>query len=304
MKLVTMAFLWILTKQINFQGLAARWTAAVVLLGTSVAAQTGSNIRTFTPSALLQKGQVEVKLFQNLYTQTSFYNTDGDDQALAQRSTYFTSLNSFVFGSTDSRRLNVGFDVNIKSVLNADPESSPLEVLKFANDGVTGRTAVSSVGPTLKWQPIADWKRVSVYSHFWVPTAENMDGAAGGPFLEYQQFQWWNQLFFDRTLWNGDWQVFTSIEAWWRFGNGREDLVQLPMSTFLSWFPSDRFTVYGMTQYTPTARSGGTFFVQSGIGGKWQFTRTWELELSYTDFWAGNNAGAGQTFNVGFRYLR
>jgi hypothetical protein len=300
MKLVTLNFLCAMKKNIVQNLLAGLFC---LVIGVSHA-QESSNIRTYTPSSLLQKGQIEVKLFQNMYTQTSFYNSDGDNQVLSQRSTYYTSLNSIVFGVSESRRLNVGFDVNIKSVLNADPSSSALDVLKFGNNGVNSRTAVSGVGPTVKWQPIEDWKRVSIYSHFWIPTAENMDGAEGGPFLEYQQFQWWNQLFFDRTIWGGGWQVFTSIEAWWRFGNSREDLVQLPMSAFLSWFPSNNFTVYGMTQYTPTANSGGTYFIQSGLGGKWQFTPSWELELSYTNFWDGNNAGAGETFNVGFRFLR
>ena len=276
----------------------------VLFIGFQSLGQGASNIRTFTPSALLKKGQSEVKLFQNLYTQTAFYNSDGDNQDLSQRSTYFTSLNSYVIGVSHNRRWNVGLDLNVKSVLNADPNSSALDVFKFGNDGVNSRTALASVGPTAKWQPVEKWKRVSVYSHFWIPVSENMDGRDGGPFLDYQQFTWWNQLFFDKTIWGGDWQVFTSLEAWWRFGNDRPDNLQLPVSAFLSWFPSNQFTVYGMTQYAPTANSGGTYFVQSGVGGKWQFTPTWELEISYTDFWAGNNAGAGQTFNIGFRFLK
>ncbi len=299
--------------QLKNRALTGRWITALLLCCLIAAGQRGSNIRTFTPSALLNKGQVEVKLFQNLYTQSSFFDPSGKKQELSERSTYFTSLNSFVFGVNSSRRFNVGYDVIVKSVLNADPGSSPLQVFRFASDGFKSRTAISSIGPTLKWQPVAKWKRVSLYSHFWIPTAGNLDGSEGtpeggpedGPFLEYQQFQWWNQLFFDRTIWNGDWQVFTSLEAWWRIGNDSKDhLLQLPIGAFLSWFPSNDLTVYGSTQYTPTPGSGSTYFIQSGVGGKWQFTSSWELEVSYTNFWSGNSSGAGQTFNMGFRFLR
>ena len=48
------------------------------------------NLQAYTPSILLLPGQFEVKQFNNLYTQTAFFNEDGDKVNLNERPTYFT----------------------------------------------------------------------------------------------------------------------------------------------------------------------------------------------------------------------
>ena len=48
------------------------------------------------------------------------------------------------------------------------------------------------------------------------------------------------------------------------------------------------------------------YFVQSGLGGKYQLIPgLMELELLYTNFWAGSEGeGAGQTYNLGIRFIQ
>ncbi|MBL4905154.1 MAG: hypothetical protein JKZ00_03900, partial [Flavobacteriaceae bacterium] len=49
-----------------------------------------SNIQSYTPSKLLNKGDWDIKWFNNLYTQTKFANSNGDSQTVL-RSNFFTS---------------------------------------------------------------------------------------------------------------------------------------------------------------------------------------------------------------------
>ena len=89
---------------------------------------------------------------------------------------------------------------------------------------------------------------------------------------------------------------------------------QTQTSLFVSFFPSSRWTLYGMSEYFPTHYNDGTqeregffsYFVQSGVGTKYQLIPNLiELEFLYTNFWAGSeDQGAGETVNLGIRVIR
>ena len=60
-----------------------------------------SNIQTYTPSKLLDKGQWDVKFFNNLYTETKgSYNGITSDK---ERETYFTSTLDFFIRANVSK---------------------------------------------------------------------------------------------------------------------------------------------------------------------------------------------------------
>ena len=46
------------------------------------------------------------------------------------------------------------------------------------------------------------------------------------------------------------------------------------------------------------------YFVQGGVGAKYQVTKELNLELLYTNFFLSKGEGAGQTFNFGIVFLR
>ncbi|MBL4594197.1 MAG: hypothetical protein JKX68_10335 [Flavobacteriales bacterium] len=79
----------------------------------------------------------------------------------------------------------------------------------------------------------------------------------------------------------------------------------VPFDLFLSYFPTKKITIYLQNQIWPTIGDKGlsSYFVQEGLGLKYQLFKGVELETSYTTFILGENAGAGQTFNLGIRVL-
>lgn len=277
-------------------------------------------IQTYTPSSLLKEGQFEVQLFNNLYTQTGFRNEDREKIEEGMRSTYFTGLFNILYGISKNRRINVGMDINIKSVrLDEDEDGSPLKVFRF-KDSPDSRTALSSFGPKIKFTPGAQLPNFSVQSAFWFPVASDLEGEYDNgtrisPFLAYDMYTFWNQFFYDRLL-NDQLQLFLEGDLLFRFRSDESSAlnhVVTPVSMFLSYFPMPVFTVYVNGQYAPTFSMENNelndFFdrtadyAQAGLGFKYQLTGRLNVELSYTNFFTSLNAGAGSTYNVGLRYI-
>lgn len=286
-----------------------------------------SNIFTYTPSRLLKKGQVEMQLFNNLYTQTAY--RDGNRKKIDQngRSTYYSALFYLLHGITKSGRLNVGFDLNVKSVHIDSTAGNPVEVFQFETNPVS-RTALTSLGPKIKFQPFNNVSNFSIQSAFWIPVAKDLEAIKGYleyPWMDYDMFTWWNQFFFDRSF-GSQWQVFTEADLLFRFKKKTSNTpthMDIPLSFFLSWFPSRKATVYYMIQYSPRfqletskgydseSQSEITInpfdlvsdYAQTGLGAKYQLTQRFNLEASYTYFFTSLNGGAGSTYNLGIRII-
>ena len=107
---------------------------AILLIGFSAVAQEDdtvkSNIQTYTPSKLLSKGQWDIKLFNNLYTETrGSYNGVNSGKA---RETYFTSTVDIFTGISDNNRLNIGLLLEYRS--NTVNGKSTTAHFNFAQD--------------------------------------------------------------------------------------------------------------------------------------------------------------------------
>lgn len=277
-----------------------------------------SNVQTFTPSKLLKKGQIDAQLFNNLYTQTVYSDANRDKINANQRSTYFTTFGQFVFGVSKSARFNLGADVIFKSVRNdSDPKSASLKVLQFENANYA-RTAVTAVGPKIKFSPFKGIPDFSVQSAFWIPIAPDLEGDANGkPWLDWNRFTSWTQVFYSQQL-GSKWQLFYEVDVLFRFtkpanwyptNQVKGNLLSTPASFFVNYFSSGKSTIYLMAQYWPTFGLDTGFsydsdFAQVGIGGKYQITSHLALELQFSDFVVGKNSGLGRTYNLGIRYIR
>ncbi len=68
--------------------------SAVIALSSAHGQNASSNLTTFTPSALLSKGQYEIQSFNNLYTQNSVRDAAGDEVNLNQRQIFLTSISN------------------------------------------------------------------------------------------------------------------------------------------------------------------------------------------------------------------
>lgn len=268
-----------------------------------------SNVRTYTPSVLLKKDQVEVKLFNNLYTQTAWFNSDGDHTPTGGRDNYHTTLLQVLLGTTESARVNWGIDVNLKGTRSdTASDASPLNVFKF-EDNATNRWELASVGAKVKFAPFKELKRLSVQSTLWIPVANDLEGT---PWLDWNRLTWWNQFFFDKPI-GEHFQIFTEADVMVRIPRDQNTGLQffMPVSLFTSYFPTNKSTVYGMFQYAPTQQydpefknAAGAYYMQYGVGTKYQVTKSLEVEFLFTDFFTGVAQGAGETYNIGIRYLR
>ena len=296
--------------------------------------KSNSFIQTYTPSSLLQKGQLEVQLYNNLYTQTAFRNDNREKVNLGQRQNYFTGLINILCGVSENRKWNVGLDINLRTVrIDVDENSSPLKVLSFRKNDSNNRSGVSSLGPTVKFAPFKNTK-ISIKSSLLIPITKDNEGVERivvdsqnvnrYPFFDWDRFTWWNQFFYDKNI-GSKWQLFLEGDLLFRFAkpansyadnNPKDDILDTPMSAFLSYFPSDKSTVYIMLQYSPRFGlnkiegnekvSGFKVqgdFAQTGIGFKYQFSSKVGLEVLYSNFFTSANQGAGNTFNFGVRYI-
>ena len=286
--------------------------------GAEILQEEKSKIKTYTPSKLLRKNQFELQLFNNVYTQTAYRNGERERVETGTRDTYYTGLFYFLYGLSQNARLNLGIDVQLKSVrIDSNERSSPFKVFSFAGPPV-GRTALTGIGPKIKFNPSEKLKGFSIQSTFWFPLANNPEGEnSNQPWLDYNMYTWWNQFFYDKAL-SDKFQLFAEIDLLMRFSKDfdlERTHFHTPLTVFLSYFPSARFTVYLNGQYAPSfmkERAGGNLgnftltndYAQAGLGAKWQITSSMNIELSYSDFFTSMNGGAGRTYNLGIRYIR
>ncbi len=256
------------------------------------------NLQDITPSSIMKKGQVEIKLFNNLYTQQAFYNSFSEKQEIGFRESYFTSTNYFLIGVNSW--LNVGGEIWINSV-------------KRGTDPIQKRGEVAYVAPKIKIAPFNSLERFSITSTFLIATATNMQGGGdpNEPFLAFDNNIWINQIFYDQSL-GQDWQVFFELSGWMYFKKPKveesDNFFRLPAKAIVSYFPTSRITLYALTELMVQlgqANFVDSYYVQMGPGIKYQLVPgKLEVEGLYTNFLAGKSQGAGSTFNLGLRIIR
>lgn len=278
----------------------------LAILASSFAIAQESNLQTYTPSILFGKGDWEFKSFQNIYTQTKSFTQSGSKTDTGNgRQTWVTSINQFLYGLNS--KINIGADVWLKNA-------------NYAQPGINSRTSVVGFGPKIKIAPFSKLKRLSIQSTFLFPLAEDLEGrpSENEVFLHPDGSLWLTQVFYDLQL-SDQFQLFFQQAFWYNVVDNsfrENNFLQTQTSVFASYFPNQRWTIYGMTEYFPThynstfdVQKGEAFysyFVQSGIGAKYQLIPNLiELEFLYTNFWNGSvGEGAGETINLGIRVIR
>ncbi len=258
-----------------------------------------SNVQTYTPSKLLNKGQWDIKFFNNLYTETK--GTFNGVKADKARENYFTSTLEVFTGVSENNRINVGLLLEYRS--NTIGGRSATAVFDLGND-VTARKGLSSFAPAIKFQPLENVGNFSIQSAFHIPIIENE--TENGVFLDQTAYTFQNRFFYDYTLPSGNWQLFTELNTEYNFGE--EDSFAnktflLAPGVFMSYFPSDKSTVLGFVQHAQRFGDFTQDYTALGFGGKYQLTDLLNLEVLYSKFIRGNDTGLGQSFNIGLRAL-
>lgn len=278
---------------------------AAILIASAAFSQ--ENLQSYTPSILFDNGEWEFKSFQNVYWQTKEFDGAGAKTVSTGdgRQLWATSINQFLYGINS--QINVGVDVWVKYV-------------NYENGGLDTRTAVTAIGPKIKIAPFKNLKRLSIQSSLLFPAANDLESRNdnSSPFLETDKTLWLTQFFYDKQI-SDEFQLFFQQAFWANFvGNSyaENSFLQTQTSVFFSYFPNSRWTFYAMSEFFPThydasdgeqtAKAFNTYFVQSGLGAKFQLIpNKVEIEALYTDFWLGSDGGgAGQTLNLGLRLIR
>jgi len=201
-------------------------------------------------------------------------------------------------------------------------------VLRF-DKTPNSRTALTSIGPKIKFQPIKNISNFSIQSAFWIPVAEDLESIEeldDYPWIDYHMFAWWTQFFYDKTF-GTHWQLFAETDLLFRFKSKKGNTpthVDIPVSLFVSWFPGRKMTIYYQLQYSPRFQLEKSFqdggdgdeqvpavepfdlisdFAHTGFGIKYQLTGNLNLEASTTYFFTSMNGGAGSTYNLGVRFI-
>ncbi len=259
-----------------------------------------SNIQTYTPSKLLNKGQWDIKWFNNLYTETKFADSNGDSQSKA-RENYFTSTIEAFTGISDNNSINVGAIIEFRS--NTIAGRGAFSVFSL-DDTATDRKGITSIAPAIKWQPIKDVGNFSIQSAFHIPLVENE--TENGVFLDQSSWIFQNRLFYDYTFDSGKWQLFTELNTEYSFGEETSfanNTFLLAPGIFMSYFPSDKSTLLGFVQHSQRFGDFSQDYTALGLGGKYQLSNTLNIEALYSKFVRGTDNGLGQSFNIGLRAL-
>ncbi|XCF06195.1 hypothetical protein ABI125_15930 [Tamlana crocina] len=277
----------------------------------------GSVIQTYTPSKLLKKGQWDIKWFNNLYTQTKTADESGDVTKNLSRETYFTSTLDVFTGVSENSKLNVGVILEFRS--NVVGNRNALDVFKFDGERGTARSGLTSIAPAIKFNPLKNVSNFTIQTALHIPLVGNE--TEDGVFFDQKGFIFQNRFFYDYTFGSGDWQIFSELNT--EFNFGKEDVYTPDFSTslegsfannslrltpgvFLSYFPSNKFTVLALAQHSQLLDLGNDFsqdFTAVGGGAKYQLTKVLNIEALYTNFVRGKSSGLGQTFNIGLRAL-
>ena len=263
--------------------------------------QEASNIQTYTPSKLLNKGQWDVKFFNGLYTQTKSADGNGNINDI-DRENYFTSTLEVFTGVSESNRLNVGAIIEYRS--NTNSNRSVFSVFSLKDDPTTERKGITSIAPSIKFQPIKNIGNFSIQSAIHIPLVTNE--SENGVWLDQSSWVFQNRFFYDYTFASKQWQLFAELNTQYSFGDENSffnNTINLAPSVFMSYFPSSKSTVLGFVQHSQLFGDTTQDYTALGVGGKYQLTSLLNLEVLYSKFVRGTDSGIGQSFNIGLRAL-
>ena len=269
--------------------------------------------QTFNAGSLLRKNQFDFTLFNTLYTQTE--SDWKGEKFIGDRETFNTHLIQITYGVSKNKRINVGIDINLKSSgRSVDQTAKGISSAFLYTNTDSSRFGIPAIGLKLKLQPFKEVSNFTFQTTIQGPTVKNAEGNNDLYWADWERITWWNQFFYTKLF--GKFQIFAEFDMLFRFKIYKEQIgaLDLPMSAFISYFPTTKITIYAMTQHVPRFTNDynpelttdwviPSNYTASGLGFKYKINRGLSLELLYTDFWRGRSSGLGSTFNIGIKYI-
>lgn len=277
-----------------------------------------ANAARYVVSAAIPKGTHELKLFNNLYSQS----TGSEENNNGFRSTFFTSSLSYLYGLNN--RFNLGFELRYRLVSNSALPSSNFDVFKGVKgrNNFSARSGITGIGPKIRWAPFKKLSHFSLQSTLLIPFEEDQEGVGNEPFIDFNNATWITQFFYDFDIGNS-FSLFTEIdfsiedigtrkiEGGFGSDGGAFNRYSTPLTVIFSYFPTQKITLYALSNYGPQFNNDLTngwnydYFYQLGLGGKYQVTKKFEIEVLYTlfqsKFLLSEEDGKANTVNFGIR---
>ena len=269
------------------------WSLNVASISSGTNNNIASNAFRYIVSSTIPKGSIELKIFNNLYSQKTGEN----------RSSFFTTSLSAFYGL--SSKFNVGVNARFRKIRNNPSSSSPFSVFGSGDDG-TSRSGLTAIGPQIRYAPVPQWTNFSIQSSFVFPIGQDLAGSDTEPYIDWTGATWNTQFFNDFSIGN-KFSLFTEIDFLIEdLGGGDEHInrISTPVTLIFSYVPTTKLTLYTLGGYSPYWQADYDYFSQYGVGTKYQFTPNFEIELLYTDFsnkFLNEVDGQAETINLGIR---
>jgi len=270
----------------------------------------------FYPTKLYLKGGFEIKLFNNYYREK--FKTDFQQD-------FYASFFQVLIGS--DKNINWGIDIKYRSAATAKFADKfflaiPFSDLPFSegNDALSFRRAgLSAIGPRIKYFVDSKLGAISILHAVYFPTLSDGEGNQDFGFADWENLQFYNNLFFERKLDERS-NIFFDVGLHfenlggylWNEEPGYGQLL-IPITGIYNFYPNYKSTLYGMLNISPRLGFSDTgeavdviggAFSQVGLGAKYFITPKFEAELLYTQFFNFGANSSASTFNLGFRYFR
>ncbi len=270
--------------------------------GASSNATGPTNASRYIVSSTIPKGSVELKVFNNLYSQKT---KSGDE--FVDRNSFFTTTLSALYGLTN--RFNIGINTRFRKIRNNEASSSPFSVFgRDEGNPFSSRSGITAFGPQIRYAPVPAWENFSIQSSFVFAVGDELTDAQDKPFIDWDGATWNTQFFNDFPI-GSQFSLFTEIdlliEDIGKEAEGRANQVSTPLTAILAYTPTTQYTAYFLSNYAPIWQEEFSYFYQFGLGSKYQFTPNVELELLYSYFrtkFLVDSGGTAQTINLGLRF--
>ena len=263
-----------------------------------------ANATRYVVSAAIPKGRFELKVFNNLYTQRT-----GSEGVLTDRSTFFTSNFSALYGVTN--RFNAGIELKYRRVNYSNLPSSAFDVFKFEDTDNITRAGLTGIGLKVRVAPFEKLENFSFQSTLTFPTSDDLEGTSELPYIDWNGATSWTQFFYDFDI-GTNFSLFTEVDLIIENigkepegGNPFVNRVSTPVSVIFSYFPNPKTTIYALGGFSPYLQADFDYFVQGGVGVKYQVSSKFELETLFTGFtnqFLLDTGGKATTLNLGARY--
>ena len=268
-------------------------------VGNSEMSSQDTSIQRYIVTAIIPKGTIELKIFNNLYSERT-----GIDGNLQTRTSFFTTSTDVLYGLNN--RFNMGMSARFRRTQRS---TLPISIFSVLNPSVTdqSRTGLTAIGPLIRWSPYPKWSRTTIQSSLLFPLGSSLEGTSDLLYIDWDGLSWYTKLATDisiRTKYALYTEIGLVVEDMGVVSQGASFRTSLPATAILSFVPQQRFIVYTIASFSPFLQKPFDFYYQAGLGSKYQITSNVEVEVLYTIFsnrYLTESKGRAETLNVGLR---